>query len=97
MNNLGLIWTAKTFLPEMVKKNRCHFLIIASQTGFLATAGIADYAASESATLAVYEGLHTEMKHLYKAPKYACISPSAICTKCSTVFKANLKGLQESS
>jgi short-subunit dehydrogenase len=67
----------------MAKKNRGHFLIIASQAGFLATAGIVDYAASKSAALAIYEGLHTEMKHLYKAPnvRISCISPSAVRTK----------------
>ncbi|KAJ5765634.1 short-chain dehydrogenase [Penicillium odoratum] len=83
VNNLGLIWTAKTFIPAMVKENRGHFLIIASQTGLLATANIADYAATKSAALAIYEGLHTEIKHLHQAPnvRISCISPSAVRTK----------------
>lgn len=67
----------------MAKKDHGHFLIIASQTGHMATAGVVDYAATKSAALAIYEGLHTEMKHLYKAPsvRISCISPSAVKTK----------------
>lgn len=49
----------------------------------MATAGVVDYAATKSAALAIYEGLHTEMKHVYKAPsvRISCISPSAVRTK----------------
>lgn len=83
VNNLGLLWTAKTFLPSMAKANHGHFLIIASQTGHLATAGVVDYAATKAAAIAIYEGLQTEMKHFSKAPavRVSCISPSAVKTK----------------
>jgi all-trans-retinol dehydrogenase (NAD+) len=67
----------------MAKKDHGHFLIIASQTGHLATAGVVDYAATKAACIAIYEGLQTEMKHYYKAPsvRISCISPSAVKTK----------------
>ena len=67
----------------MAAKNHGHFVIIASQTGYLATAGIVDYAASKAASIAIYEGLQTEMKHFYHAPavRISCISPSAVNTK----------------
>ncbi|KAI9743695.1 MAG: hypothetical protein M1818_003011 [Claussenomyces sp. TS43310] len=83
VNNLGLLWTAKAFLPAMAARNHGHFLIIASQTGFLSTAGIVDYSATKAASLGIYEGLQTEMKHFYKAPavRISCISPSAVKTK----------------
>ncbi|KAF7719416.1 Uncharacterized protein PECH_004914 [Penicillium ucsense] len=83
VNNLALIWTAKAFLPSMVKNNHGHFLIMASQTAHLATAGIVDYAATKSAALAIYEGLQTELRHVYKAPavRMSCLSPSAVKTK----------------
>ncbi|OCK86210.1 putative short-chain dehydrogenase [Lepidopterella palustris CBS 459.81] len=83
VNSLGLLWTAKTFLPSMAQRNHGHFLIIASQTGHLATAGVVDYAATKSAAIAIYEGLQTEMKHTYKAPavRVSCLSPSAVNTK----------------
>ncbi|EPS32248.1 hypothetical protein PDE_07208 [Penicillium oxalicum 114-2] len=83
VNNLALIWTAQTFLPSMIKRNHGHFLIMASQTAHLATAGIVDYAATKSAALAIYEGLQTELRHVYKAPavRMSCVSPSAVKTK----------------
>ncbi|KAJ5217165.1 hypothetical protein N7468_010173 [Penicillium chermesinum] len=82
VNNLGLIWTIQTFLPAMVTKNHGHILIIASQAAYLSTAGIVDYAATKAATLAIYEGIQTELRHNYKAPavRLSCISPSAVQT-----------------
>ncbi|KAI9834056.1 MAG: hypothetical protein M1819_003341 [Sarea resinae] len=90
VNNLGLLWTAKAFLPSMVEKNHGHFLIISSQTGYLATAGVVDYAASKAATLNIFEGLQTELKHVYKAPaiRVSCIAPSAVSTKMFAGIKA---------
>ncbi|KAF2808717.1 putative short-chain dehydrogenase [Mytilinidion resinicola] len=89
VNNLGVIWTAKAFLPKMVQANHGHFLIIASQTGHLATAGVTDYAATKAAAIAIYEGLQTEMKHNYKAPavRLSCLCPSAVKTKMFTGIK----------
>ncbi|KAJ5904106.1 hypothetical protein N7504_006489 [Penicillium tannophilum] len=83
VNNLALIWTAQIFLPPMVTHNHGHFLIMASQAGHLATAGVVDYAATKAATLALYEGLQTELRHVYKAPavRMSCVSPSAVQTK----------------
>lgn len=90
VNNFGLIWTAKTFLPAMAANNHGHFLIIASQTGFLTNAGIVDYSATKAAAISIYEGIQTEMKHFYKAPavRISCISPGAVKTK----MFAGLKG-----
>lgn len=58
-------------------------MILASQTGHLATAGVVDYAATKAAALAIYEGLQTELRHVYKAPavRVSCVSPSAVSTK----------------
>ncbi|EED14435.1 short-chain dehydrogenase, putative [Talaromyces stipitatus ATCC 10500] len=83
VNSLGLLWTIKTFLPSLTAKNHGHFVILASQTGHLATAGVVDYAATKAAALAIYEGLQTELRHIYKAPavRVSCVSPSAVTTK----------------
>lgn len=74
----------------MARANHGHFLVVASQTGHLATAGIVDYAATKSAAIAVYEGLHTELKHIYKAPavRVSCVSPSAVKTAMFDGIKA---------
>ncbi|CAI7654759.1 unnamed protein product [Penicillium glandicola] len=83
VNTLGLVWTVQTFLPSMVARNHGHFVIMASQTAHLATAGVVDYAATKAAALAIYEGLHTELRHVYRAPavRMSCVSPSAVQTK----------------
>lgn len=83
VNNLGLIWTIKAFLPSLAEKNHGHLVIIASQTGHLATAGVVDYAATKAAALAIYEGIQTELRHVYKAHavRVSCVSPSAVSTK----------------
>ncbi|KPM38347.1 hypothetical protein AK830_g8235 [Neonectria ditissima] len=82
VNTLGLIWTIKAFLPSLVARNHGHVLIVASQTGHTTTAGVTDYSASKAAAIAIYEGIHTEMKHVYKAPavRVSCISPSHVQT-----------------
>jgi short-subunit dehydrogenase len=67
----------------MAAKNHGHLVITASQAGYLATPYLVDYCATKSAALAIYEGLQTELKHLYKAPavRVSCISPAAVDTK----------------
>ncbi|KAF5026813.1 hypothetical protein F66182_1097 [Fusarium sp. NRRL 66182] len=89
VNTLGLIWTIKTFLPDMVAHNHGHLLIVASQTGYLATVGITDYAASKSAAIAIYEGVHSEIKHVHKSPavRISCVSPSHVQTSMFTGVK----------
>jgi short-subunit dehydrogenase len=66
----------------MVACNHGHLLIIASQTGYMTTAGVADYSASKAAAIAIYEGVHTEIKHVHNAPavRISCVSPSHVQT-----------------
>ena len=54
----------------MVEHNHGHFLITASQSGYLATAGVTDYAATKAAAVAIYEGLQTELNTLIKPQLY---------------------------
>lgn len=87
-----MLWTAKTFLPNMAEHNHGHFLIVASQTGYMATAGLTDYSATKAAAIAIYEGLHSEMRNMNRAPavRVSCVSPSAVDTKMFSGIK--LKG-----
>lgn len=91
VNTLAVFWCAKVFLPAMVKKNHGHFLITSSTTAFLSTAGITDYAASKAATLAVSEGLQSELKHIYKAPsvRVSALCPSLVRTKMFDTAKSS--------
>ncbi|RSL91413.1 hypothetical protein CEP51_000249 [Fusarium floridanum] len=90
VNTIGLIWTIKTFLPALVARNHGHLLIVASQTGHMATAGAADYSASKAAAITIYEGVHSEIKHVHKATavRVSCISPSHVQTNMFTGIKS---------
>ncbi|KAL2687947.1 hypothetical protein Neosp_005517 [[Neocosmospora] mangrovei] len=90
VNTIGLIWTIKTFLPALVARNHGHLLIVASQTGHMATAGATDYSASKAAAITIYEGMHSEIKHVHKATgvRVSCISPSHVQTNMFTGIKS---------
>ncbi|KAK6347617.1 hypothetical protein TWF718_005456 [Orbilia javanica] len=57
------------FLPSMIKNNHGHVMFIASMCSYLSIAGLADYSATKAGTLAYYEALRQELRHVYKAPK----------------------------
>ncbi|KAK6518916.1 hypothetical protein TWF281_003606 [Arthrobotrys megalospora] len=57
------------FLPSMIKNNHGHVMFIASMCSYLSIAGLADYCATKAGTLAYYETLRQELRHVYKAPK----------------------------
>lgn len=90
VNTIGLMWTIKTFLPALVARNHGHLLIVASQTGHMATAGATDYSASKAAAITIYEGVHSEIKHVHKATavRVSCISPSHVQTNMFTGIKS---------
>lgn len=89
VNTLGLLWTVKTFLPSLVERNHGHLLLVASATGYLTTARSIDYCASKAAAISIYEGLHSEVKHVYKSPavRVSCVSPSLVKTEMFKGFK----------
>lgn len=53
---------------------------------YSSVAGMVDYAASKSAALALHEGLQTELKHLYSAPRVRCtvVLPATVSTQMFT-------------
>ncbi|KAK6495261.1 hypothetical protein TWF481_003289 [Arthrobotrys musiformis] len=57
------------FLPSMIKNNHGHVMFVASMCSYLSIAGLADYCATKAGTLAYYEALRQELKHVYKAPQ----------------------------
>lgn len=70
-NAIALIHVAQELVPDMLRCNHGHFLVVASQTAFLATSGVAAYAASKSAAFALYEGLHTEIRNMNVSDRIA--------------------------
>lgn len=88
VNNLGILWPAKTFLPSMAQRNHGHFLVVASVMGHISLTGAVDYASSKAASIGIYEGIRSEMRHLYNAPavRVSCVSPYTVNTE---MFEGN--------
>ncbi|CAI4212305.1 unnamed protein product [Parascedosporium putredinis] len=69
VNAIAVAMCYKEFVPAMVKNNHGHVVTMASLASYLPSCKMVDYAASKSAALALHEGLQTELRHVYKAPK----------------------------
>lgn len=62
INSLALFWTAKAFLPRMIERDHGHVVTIASASGYIGVAKLADYAASKWAAIGFDESLRMELK-----------------------------------
>jgi all-trans-retinol dehydrogenase (NAD+) len=51
VNTLGLFWTARAFLPEMVAANQGHLVTVASAAGLVGVRRLSDYCASKWAAI----------------------------------------------
>ena len=62
INVLALFWTCKAFLPAMIARNRGHVVTIASASGLIGVARLADYSASKWAAVGFDESLRAELR-----------------------------------
>lgn len=62
INALALFWTAKAFLPAMIERNGGHIVTIASASGLIGVARLADYSASKWAAMGFDESLRVELR-----------------------------------
>jgi all-trans-retinol dehydrogenase (NAD+) len=62
INVLALFWTCKAFLPAMIERNRGHVVTIASASGLIGVARLADYSASKWAAVGFDESLRAELR-----------------------------------
>ncbi len=62
INVLALFWTGKAFLPSMIERNRGHIVTIASASGLIGVARLADYSASKWAAIGFDESLRVELR-----------------------------------
>lgn len=69
VNTISHYWLARQFLPSIIAKNHGMVVTIASQASFVVSANMVDYSASKAAALAFHEGLGTELRTRYDAPK----------------------------
>jgi all-trans-retinol dehydrogenase (NAD+) len=61
VNTLALFWTAKAFLPGMMRRDRGHVVTVASAAGWIGVKGLADYSASKFAAVGFDESLRQEL------------------------------------
>ncbi|KAF5556074.1 short chain dehydrogenase [Fusarium napiforme] len=82
VNVMGLMWTIRAFLPDMISAGRGHVLATLSATAFVTVSGMADYSASKAAAASLIEGLRTELKHQHGNPAVAvsAVYPATIST-----------------
>ncbi|KAI9767473.1 MAG: hypothetical protein M1840_005702 [Geoglossum simile] len=69
VNALAHFFLAQEFVPDMITKNHGMIVTVASLAGSVTTPQMVDYAASKAAAVAFHEGLATELRNRYEAPK----------------------------
>lgn len=81
VNTLSCYWTAKAFLPTMIKHGSGHIVTIGSLTGLLGAHSCTDYSGSKYATIGFHESLWTELKtKKYSAINLTMVAPYFINT-----------------
>lgn len=80
VNTMALFWTAKAFLPEMVRSGSGHLVTIASAAGTIGVAGLADYCASKWAAVGLDEALRAELKQRAPGVKTTIVCPYFVDT-----------------
>jgi all-trans-retinol dehydrogenase (NAD+) len=80
INTLALFWTAKAFLPQMIKRNRGHIVNVASASALVGVAQLSDYAASKWATMGFDESLRAELKQVSPGVRTTVVCPYYINT-----------------
>jgi len=81
VNTLAHYWLAKEFVPAMVKNNHGMVVTISSIAAYITVPNMTDYAASKAATLCFHEGLTSELKTRYNAPKVRTVVVNPGVTK----------------
>jgi all-trans-retinol dehydrogenase (NAD+) len=62
VNTLGLFWTCKSFLPDMIRAGFGHVVTVASAAGVVGVARLSDYCASKWAAVGFDESLRMELR-----------------------------------
>ncbi|MCK5797821.1 MAG: SDR family oxidoreductase [Deltaproteobacteria bacterium] len=80
VNTMALFWTTKAFLPEMIQRDAGHVVTIASASGLIGVARLADYASSKFAAVGFDESLRMELSGIAKHVKTTVVCPYFIDT-----------------
>ncbi len=80
VNTLALYWTAKAFLPGMIRRGRGHMVTIASAAGLVGVARQTDYSASKHAAVGFDESMRYELGRIAPGVTTTVVCPSYIDT-----------------
>lgn len=80
VNVLSLFWTGKAFLPAMIARGHGHIVTIASASGLIGVARLADYSASKWAAIGFDESLRAELRRIAPGVLTTVICPYYINT-----------------
>lgn len=81
VNTLSHYWLVKEFLPSMIANNHGMVVTVASLASYITLPQMVDYASSKAAALSFHEGLASELKTRYKAPKVRTVAVTIGHTK----------------
>lgn len=80
VNTMSLFWTAKAFLPDMLRRNTGHVVTIASAAGTLGVARLGDYCASKFGAVGFDESLRVELRNQSSQVNTTVVCPYYIDT-----------------
>jgi all-trans-retinol dehydrogenase (NAD+) len=80
VNTLALFWTARAFLPSMLKRNSGRIVTLASAAGLVGSGRLTDYCASKFAAVGFDESLRLELARVGSAVRTTVVCPYYIST-----------------
>jgi all-trans-retinol dehydrogenase (NAD+) len=80
VNTLALFWTAKAFVPDMVKRDSGHVVTLSSASGLIGVAQLSDYSASKWAAMSFDESLRFELKKMGSHVRTTVVCPYYVDT-----------------
>ena len=80
VNTMGLFWTVKAFLPDMIEANSGHLVTISSAAGMVGATRLTDYNASKFAAFGFDESLRMEFRRRKMNIRTTIICPYFINT-----------------
>jgi NAD(P)-dependent dehydrogenase (short-subunit alcohol dehydrogenase family) len=83
VNTMSHFRLAREFLPSMISNNHGMIVTVASLAGFVTPSGLVDYAGTKASAVAFHEGLSSELRDFYNAPRVrtVCLCPNFAATR----------------
>lgn len=80
VNTAALFWTARAFLPAMMKAGEGHVVTMASAGGLIGVSGLSDYCASKFGAVGFHESLRAELRRTAPGVGTSLICPFFVGT-----------------